>query len=108
MSVAVALDEFVNSQTDQPRDRDIVPLCKLNYMMSTKNSDWVLVRCPPHGGDIVRDQEDRTRSERVPVPAHFEVLFSSIDEVDRGKVTKALSEGGVAFKVSQPPAPFAV
>lgn len=39
---------------------------------------------------------------------HFELLYSSLDATDSAKVQKALSEAGIAFEASQPPAPFSV
>lgn len=39
---------------------------------------------------------------------HFELLYSSLDATDSAKVQKALSDAGIAFEASQPPAPFSV
>ncbi|TAJ23516.1 MAG: hypothetical protein EPO68_02955 [Planctomycetota bacterium] len=39
---------------------------------------------------------------------HFELLYSGLDATDSAKVQKALSDAGIAFEASQPPAPFSV
>jgi flagellar M-ring protein FliF len=39
---------------------------------------------------------------------HFELLYSGLDASDSAKVQKSLSEAGIAFEASQPPAPFSV
>jgi flagellar M-ring protein FliF len=39
---------------------------------------------------------------------HFELLYSGLDATDSARVQKALSDAGIAFEASQPPAPFSV
>ena len=39
---------------------------------------------------------------------HFITLYSGLDDVERVAVEKALAEGGVHFRASQPPGPYAV
>ncbi len=39
---------------------------------------------------------------------HFTLLYSELTDAESAAVQKALAEGGVRFKVSQPPAPFFV
>ncbi|MBM3976306.1 MAG: hypothetical protein FJ299_04870 [Planctomycetes bacterium] len=39
---------------------------------------------------------------------HFELLYTSLDAIDSARVQKALSDAGIEFEASQPPAPFSV
>ena len=39
---------------------------------------------------------------------HYSIAFSGLTDHEVAEVNKALSEAGIEFQVSQPPAPFAV